>query len=186
MSIVVFQTDVSSSVALPSNTALSHSFDSYKSPVALLHDNTTTEYPYKFGVEYKKMIANSSATLMTLNGVKPEDFVKLSEEYPREYRFQFITAVFYAPAYRVVMYNPLALHSALLSFDLWMESIFRYTLKENYGLRVINEPFKYIPKQSTIDASIRAYGHTLAIFIGIAVGIVSASYISFYVEVEHI
>lgn len=177
------------------------------------NDSVTAKQLYN---KYTQSILNSPASLLTSSdGQLDLDALDLAEKYPVEYRFQHIAGCTfhgfkppeddtfkqqynrtkYQPpkedAFQVMWYNPQALHSAILSADLANNAIIKSQINETFSCNVINKPFKYYPNITSLNpniekASIEKYGSTLAVFIGIVIGIVSALHISFYIQEKSI
>lgn len=185
MMIVVFQSAISSYIKVQPNSELYPSLDSYKLPILIANnDSQGSQLSSDYYESYVKTLENVSASVWDIDGL-PDFFnyaVNVSEKLPREYRFQLIGGCSFTKDYRRIRYNPQALHTAPLAFDLLADAVIKSRICQNCSVRTINKPFKYMPSTASTNASIKKYGFTLAIIIGIVIGIVSASYISFYIQ----
>lgn len=136
--------------------------------------------------QYKNIVQYSSAELLSVNENRMEDdLMNLSKADLIRYKFQYITAAsFFGNGTVVTWFNGQALHSAPLSLNLMHNAIAKAIIGNSSSIHVKNAPFKHFPKTQSTNSVLQKYGFTLAIFIGIAMGIYSPAYFSFYIQVN--
>lgn len=77
-------------------------------------------------------------------------------------------------------------HTASLALNLVHNAIVRAILNPNHSIHVANAPFGYLAQPNSThveDSNISMFSVTLTFAVGLAIPMVSASYIMFYIQV---
>lgn len=118
-----------------------------------------------------------------------ESLLDLAQHSLRKFKFQYLTAATFPDDKTIIAwFNNQFYHTAALTLDLVHNAVLKAFSGDDYNIYVQNKPLKFQKQNDTLPDFIKnldSFGYGFTIMIGIAMTVLSASYISFYIKVSH-
>lgn len=131
---------------------------------------------------------HSQKTKVVTTDDDPNSFLlHLANQSLRTFNYQYLTAASALSNGTILAwFNNQFYHTSSLALNLVHNAIIRAIINPAYSIHVVNAPFDFLvqPNSTQVDENISAFGVSLTFAVAIAVSMVSASYIMFYVQVK--
>lgn len=116
--------------------------------------------------------------------------LNVANESLQTYIYQYVAAAStFSNGTILAWFNNQFYHTASLSLNLVHNAILRAVINPGYSIHVVNEPLDFLIQANATQpdgGNISLFGITLTFAVGIAMPLVSASYIMFYIQVSKI
>lgn len=133
--------------------------------------------------------SQKTEVLTTANDDMNTFLLSMANQSLSTFHYQYIAAVSMLQNGTIVAwFNNFLYHTAPLALNLVHNAVVRTFINPTHSIHVTNAPFDYIEDSNSTshrDSPVSLFGFSLVVTMGIALPIVSASYIMFYVHVRH-
>lgn len=116
--------------------------------------------------------------------------LNVANESLQTYNYQYLAAAStFSNGTILAWFNNQFYHTASLALNLVHNAILRATINPGYSIHVVNEPLDFLVQANATQpdgTNLSLFGITLTFAVGIAMPLVSSSYIMFYIQVSKI
>ncbi|KAG4068832.1 hypothetical protein HA402_004980 [Bradysia odoriphaga] len=170
------------------------SLDGYEKPITVVQENRNTNLSSQIMNQYQQNLWTHSQNTKVVTTSKDLDsfLLNLAGQSSGTFNYQYLVAASALTSGEIVAwFNNQFYHTAPLALNLVHNAIVRAIINPAYSIHVVNAPFDFIVQPNSIDddgddhnddVDILIFSASFIFAVGLAMPMVSASYIMFYIQ----
>ncbi|XP_037034194.1 ATP-binding cassette sub-family A member 3-like isoform X1 [Bradysia coprophila] len=162
------------------------SLDGYEKPITVVQESRNSSLLSEIMDQYQQNLWSHSQNTKVVTTDKELDtfLLNLAGQSLATFNYQYLAAASALTSGEIVAwFNNQFYHTAPLALNLVHNAIVRAIINPAYSIHVVNAPFDYVVQpNSTDDSSVSLFSASFTFAVGLAMPMVSASYIMFYIQ----